>query len=195
MYRWKVAWLQGLIVDRVKSDEPDPGLRCKLLLYFCGRANHNRAVDVADAAAAVGGKKRKKANGYGYLTDVSLYGTLQTAEDDRIPAIAWNALETWLGQSFEGYNAPIEPEAIEGIAADLGITLDDWELTSDFLELHSKDQLAALVKEWKLKPPPARNAPVGWPAKRADLIAAILEAGAGVDAPKELATLKPVRLM
>jgi hypothetical protein len=69
-------------------------------------------------------------------------------------------------------------ELIEQLAEEMKIDVsEDWWLDQAFLELHTKDQLLALCKEWKWKGE--------WPEKRAELIAAMLEREAP-SAPKLL---------
>ncbi len=53
---------------------------------------------------------------------------------------------------FEGR----EPSAIDSLAGILGLDfVESWRVDQDYLELHTEEQLAALMRDWKIKTPTA----------------------------------------
>lgn len=182
LYRWKLRWLQGRIVELLPKLD-NGRLMLKFVLYFASRDDQyaKRRAELSDAIAKAGGK-RKTAGYHG--TDV--WASLSTLDLKQLPEAGGAALVSWLQHEFEGWRCDLEPKAIEGIAQDLGVDVaKDWTLTSDFLELHSKDQLAELAKEWKVE---LRG------TKRAEIIENLLADAANKKAPKELVKLKPISL-
>ena len=74
--------------------------------------------------------------------------------------------------------SPLSAEDVHSIADALGVDLrGEWKLDRDYLELHTKDQLAELAAEWKLKLEPG---------KRGEQVDALLELGRSMSAPKLL---------
>jgi hypothetical protein len=67
-----------------------------------------------------------------------------------------------------------------------------WKLTREFIELHNKARLRALVEEWDHAGLTARARAV---VQRGELIDVIMDFPDGVKCPRELLELKSVRLM
>ena len=88
----------------------------------------------------------------------------------------------WLEHcTFEGWQRTLSEIDLEGLATHLNIDWQrDWECDEAFLELHNKAQLAALLKEWKLKSIDAAN------GRRGDVIQKILLLDETLPMPKAL---------
>lgn len=73
----------------------------------------------------------------------------------------------------------------------LGIDFaSEWQLTREFLELHTKEQLQELCKEWRIADT-TRNRET---AKRTDIIDAMLAISSQPTLPKRLTKLKPTSI-
>eukprot|EP00913_Durusdinium_trenchii_P005645 g5263.t1 len=184
LYRWKIAWLQSLVVEKINEPEhADFELLTKFALYFALQdESSGRESELATAVKRAGGKIRRGSYG------LDAWKTLDSVaiESGGFSSVLADVVAQWCAHPFEGYRADLQPEAIEGMAKDLGIDVEtDWKLTREFLELHNKSQLAALAKEWKLE---LRG------GKRGENIDNLLEDAAEKPCPKAIAKLKPVLL-
>lgn len=113
---------------------------------------------------------------------------LAQATGERTEELLRDVLTRWLAHSFEGDHTVLPPIAVESFAAEAGISVDrDWALDADFLQIHTRAQLAELAREWKLKG--------DLPAKRGDAIQWLLQHAAKAKPPERLVKCKPVRLV
>jgi hypothetical protein len=182
LYRWKIAWLQRLVAERIERAEERLILR--LLLHFTVADGHaqDRAESLQRAIKAHGGKA--KGRGWPSLRGLSL---------DQPWKVARAAVLGWMQESFEGWRCNISPEQIEDVAGELAIKVkDEWKLTREFLELHNRAQLEKLIEEWNHAGLIGRARGV---AKRGELIDVIMDFPDGVKCPRELLELKSVRLV
>jgi ParB/RepB/Spo0J family partition protein len=108
-----------------------------------------------------------------------------------IPAIAMK----WFAHEYEGWRPTVAADDLVAIAQAAGVDLaKEWTLDEAFLELHSKDQLQELLREWKIGM--YFVTPTGAWDKRSDLIAGILRHAKAqkLKAPARLLKVKPVSL-
>lgn len=185
LYRYKVAWLVTKVKERIGLGKLTDPLLLKLLLTYCCAPDQNERDDgLQQAIEGHNGKTRK---GFG---DVS-YESLGSLPLDRISSVARSAVARWIEAPFDGWRPMLTPEDIEALARDLGVSFDEWVCDREFLELHSKDQLAALATEWK------RTVDYGVAGdKRGQKVDALLQANTNLrlPAPKELVNCKPIAL-
>lgn len=177
LYRWKIAWLQGLVVERMAT--ADYSLVLKALLHFAVvSARTRRYEELGDLIKGAGGKPPRSCVwiSVSAVADVAALGRAAACE--------------WLKHTFEGgYHADINPETIEAIANEMEIdVLREFRVTREFLELHTRDQLAKLAGEWKI---------IAIGEKRPAMIDSILAENTSrrLPAPVELLKLKPVSLL
>jgi ParB/RepB/Spo0J family partition protein len=187
LYGWKVLWLQERIAEKLAGCK-DAALVLKLVLSFaCQDQPTRRLGDLCDAVKELGGKRATSRRKYSSASDA--WCTLSTRPTTDALEIARLVLLRWVKHPPEpAYRTDMPSEDVEAIAAELGIDVaKDWTLDRSFLELHTKDQLAALAKEWGCGHIVTR-AHMG--AKRAALIDALLTDAAAAKCPKELLKVK-----
>ncbi len=177
LYRWKIQWLQKQIAAKIP--EIEDWLLFRLLLHFTVADDASRsAEDLFKSICKAGGVKPSKVNrGYRRHTLKSLVAL----DDVALRPVAVDLVQGWVQLDVEYCRAHMTAEDVESLAAAIGVDIGrDWKLTAEYLELHTKDQLFALAREWDLS----------FPAKtRGDLIKGIIKANPG-DCPSELLKIK-----
>ena len=177
LYHWKIQYLQGLIVEKIPTVKDDLILR--LLLHFTVQDSRNRSVtDLYDAISASKATDKQKRS---RRTHGDTIGDLVKLEDVAVRAVAVDLLQSWFKTELGGYRSHLTAVDIESMAVALKIDLaKEWKLTRDYLDLHTKEQLFSLAREWKL----AFHA-----SKRGELIDGILKANP-TTCPAELLKVK-----
>jgi ParB/RepB/Spo0J family partition protein len=186
LYRWKTAWLQGLVAERiVKADEL---LILRLLLHFCvAEGDRDRGEGLRTAIKTHVGKSPR---GESWMR-VDFWPSLQKLAGDLPWKVARSAVLAWVQDDFEGWHCHIDPEQIEDLARELGVEIKrEWKLTREFLELHNKAQLVKLIEEWNVV---ALSMASQECEKRGELIDCVLRHPA-LKCPSELLKTKAVRL-
>lgn len=179
--RYKVRWYQRQLLDTLDAhndgriEEPLEGHQIlRLLLYFCGAYGGSHSIlhdrhDLLSEVLSDFGIAESKGCG----RQENVWARVALIKDE---GQCWDVLEktlqTWLMRDpFSNYS-DTDPAALVGMAELLGADMArDWRCEEEFLELHTKDQLLALRKEWKIEAA-VTNAQSG---KRGDLIAAIFQ--------------------
>lgn len=204
LYRWKLSVLQSRISKRFADvgpgrldEQPIPFAEIVLqhLLWFCCQSDsdaaYRRRNELAAAIEDAGGRtKRDNAN---FVNTLDVFGslmTLQPGSEGRsdLFVMVCHTLSTWWQAPCEGYHRDVTPEAIEHAAEQLGISITDpWELTREFLELHSIAGLTDLAKEWKYQFGPKVSG-------KASMIAHLLKQCSDAPAPKCVTKMKAVKL-
>ncbi|MFT5092536.1 MAG: hypothetical protein ACI8P0_001596 [Planctomycetaceae bacterium] len=161
------------------------------LLYFCtnSESGGKRMADLMlsiEDADGVG----SETIGSGFDVFASL-ATLPQGEDRRATlfGVVCRTLSRWWMGSCVGHRPDVTPAAIEQAAEQLGISVtEDWELTEDFLHLHSMAELKTLAKGWAyesdVKPSDCTTT---------TLIGELLEWCSDKGPPKSISNLKPVK--
>ncbi len=143
---WKCAWYQEAIGQQLDHRKPSDGFLFKLLLFYSVTTdfgiNDFRGSRLAESVKTWGGKIR----GERYQFRANAWegiGSIQAAGKELAAT------------TLAGYvRIPIEHSAfshyqIGEIAKELAIDIEDeWKLTEDFLQLHTKPQLLDLAREW-----------------------------------------------
>ena len=108
--------------------------------------------------------------------------------DRQVAQVARRVVGQWCARDVADYRAPLRAQHVEAIAAAMFISIkEDWELTEEFLRLHNRAQLAALVKEWGLTGVDAGG-------KVGALIADLLARRDACPCPKEVLQVKGAQL-
>lgn len=181
LYRYYVGWYQAALLRRLDDpDEAPAAERVALWLLYQGTKNCEwrigRDGELSDALGLGGDRE--------LLEEVTDPDTV-----DRWEEVVYETAKRWLAHTFEGHHTDLAPDAVVRFAQASRIAIiADWKLDEDFLQLHSKDQLCELAKEWGIDDAAHEK------MKRGDLIADLLKAGADVHVPKRLEKPKPVSL-
>jgi ParB/RepB/Spo0J family partition protein len=188
LYRWKIAWLQTLLVDKLAAlpGADADAMILRLLLHFTMQDTDQRDAPEMRKAITDAGGQAKLCPG-SYAQTVQTIPSLLTVPDAKLRGVALDLLRKWLVMPTDGYGAHLQPTDIEALADALGVAVKrDWTLTEDYLQLHTTAQLLDLCKEWGLHllhgVSPAK-------LKRADIIKCILER-APKACPKEVLTVR-----
>lgn len=147
LYRYKVGWLQRFI-SQILPGASDVSV-WKLLLFFAVQDSRQRSpADLSAGVKEAGGQVKLRS---GYYRGADAWPTIASVPADQLGGVARQVLRHWVLHNCEDWRADLRPVDVEGIAAELGIEIErDWTLDRDFLELHSKAQLAALAEEWSV---------------------------------------------
>lgn len=173
--RYKTGWYQTAIAAAVREPKRiDGAAYLQILLWFAAasdwRGEREAALRTVLNDAFKVTMKRGAAN------ELAALNRPKAAELVRETIAAWAMLEP------KEFNAHWTPATIAALAGFLEIEIEkEWTIDGEFLALHSSEQLAPLVKEWKLA--------VDMKAKtRGELIDRILAAAAGkkLPTPREL---------
>lgn len=149
-----LGWLQKLILAHLDEQvgKIDPHVWIRIVLYFACETSKTwqRQQELEAIIKKHGGKVTRSGPGHQGRLFESL-SSIAIAEDFRLVIV--EACRAWVSHSFEPpYQADLQPEVLTTLAGEFGIELDShWACEREFLELHSKDQLQALAKEWKIK--------------------------------------------
>lgn len=187
IYRYKVAWLQRRILERLQDEMYSVSIDflVRWVLWFA--CQHENAGKREDELEEILGKGLGKLLAAGHL-------------DSSIASMPLRkTLAAWCTHSFEGYRTDFPPATVEAFAENAGIDLaKEWRLDEEFLELFTKGGLIQLVEEWKL----GMYFIVGTAIetmKRGEIIAKVLELekaskSKGMKPPKCLLKVKEVSL-
>lgn len=180
IYRYYMGWLQSQIQERVTHlGEED------LLRWLGGLAvnpaggTKERVTTLAKAIATVYGKKPDKTPPSSNAWDLFLELPGHILDD-----IIEQWICEWAKLECRSWSTDANPAAIEGFARLLGVDLSKWVCDVEFLELHTVEQLGALVREWKLQIKATT---------KSDLITAIMDK-TGLVVPSYLKKVVPCRL-
>ena len=173
---YKVNWHQKRIVERmtqaVETDATmDSAVATRLLLYFaCGPGGFGRYQELEDVIIKAAGKPRRKRHGL-IARNKSLWDQIASIDSDSEPTIARNVLCEWLKHNPESSQPDLRARDVPAIAELLGVDFaKEWRLDEEFLQLHNKDQLLALMRDWKI----LADKTAAEKTKRSDLIASAL---------------------
>jgi ParB/RepB/Spo0J family partition protein len=201
LYRYRLAWLQGRISQIITQASLWQCLYHLLAWCSGGSLDHSakadRARELGECIIAAGGAE--KCCRFEYCTSIDVWKSLATlpspkgqgSSDGKILNVARDALSRWCRHSFEGWHPKLKPDFLEAAATDLGIDMaKEWRCDEAFLELHSREQIAELWRDWKL------DGSLPEAATKAGAIKLLLikVSGKQMHFPKCLAKLKPVRL-
>lgn len=186
LYRYRVAWLQSAIAERL--DEAPVPLLLKLLLFFGSRndGNSQRSGDLFAMIEQCGGKRSTSRDGF--LPD--MWPSLTSLPLEQMERLAREALKRWVAQPVIGYYCPLHYLDVEAIAAELGVDIQaTWSVSEEFLLLHTVDQLKPLIAEWRLDPRELGKT-------RSQIAASILDRAGStrLPCPRELVKCKPVEI-
>lgn len=152
LHRWEIRWLQRAIVARV--DRFDDELLLRLLLFFTvthnvyGSPDNDRREGLRSALRGAKAKLGKQ------VWDFDPWGSLGSVTG-HVRGVALAAVKAWLAHNME-LSCDIDDELVESLAVELKIDRrEEWKQLSggaleSFLQLHAKDQLAALADEWEV---------------------------------------------
>lgn len=185
LYRYKLAWLQKALAQRLVADSlPPEAIVLRLLLHFtvATQQRMSRDEELIDAAVAHGGLKTSR------RFEAISFEELRAVDPAKLWNVARAALAAWVQHEPEGWHVAFGPDQIEALASELGIDLKkEWRVDQQFLELHTRDQLGKLAGEWKV---------IAIGEKRSEAIKSLLAQNANtrLPCPKELLDVKAVRL-
>lgn len=150
--RYYCGWLQRMCLLELESLlTMNDAIWQKLAAWFAVQPGPDRRLqELAKTVTEMGGREKQKGSGYYSRRDA--WATLDTLKCvmDCDEALQRACLK-WVAHEFEGYNADVKPHMLQGLAAELEVGLQShWRCDREFLELHTKDQLGALAKEWKI---------------------------------------------
>lgn len=181
VWRYYVDWHQKELLKRL--DDPEsapPAEQVALWLIYQGAQRFDYSNDRAPELAKALGLRRDGDS----LSEIADPATHSNRWDE----VVLETAKLWLSHRFEGSSTDLKPATIVAFAKAAGVEIDQqWSLDAEFLELHNKDQLMALAKEWKVDYAAKEN------AKRSDLITLLL-ACKSVKAPKSLQKPKEIGL-
>jgi len=180
VYRYYMGWLQSQIQERaVHLTDEDLFRWVGGLAVNPAGGTKERVTSLAKAIAKVYGKHPDKTPPTSQAWDLFLELPGHYLSD-----IFTEWVCEWARLECRSWSTDANPAGIIGIARLLGIDLGKWQPDQEFLELHTVEQLGALVREWKL--------PIKATTK-SDLIAAILDK-TGLTVPSYLKKVVPCRL-
>lgn len=180
VYRYYMGWLQSQIQERaVHLTDEDLFRWVGGLAVNPAGGTKERVTALAKAIAKVYGKHPDKTPPTSQAWDLFLELPGHYLSD-----IFTEWVCEWARLECRSWSTDANPAGIIGIARLLAIDLSKWQPDQEFLELHTVEQLGALVREWKL--------PIKATTK-SDLIAAILDK-TGLAVPSYLKKVTPCRL-
>ncbi len=182
LYRWKIAWLQGLCSARLLAASDATVLRW-LLFYAVRDDARGREDSFRKACHEFNAKDERH---------------LEKLDQKQLCRLGVMALQAWVQHDIENYHAGISPDDVERLADELQVDVaTEWKLTEEFLQLHTKDQIVELLKEWKWHGAANDKCIYGDPTRK-DLIISIMRDSAQPNmkapCPREVLKCKPVRL-
>lgn len=194
IYRYKIAWLQQRILQRLKDEMYSVPIEflVRWVLWFACRGDN--AYHREEELQKIVGKGIEKLLAAGDFNSSIASSPLR------------KILILWCSHEFEGWRTDFKPATVEAFAENAGVDLaKEWRLDEAFLELFTKDGLIELVEEWKLGQyfiERKKGAIVGSSTlegmKRGEIIAKILGLAAasknGFKPPKCLLKVKEVSL-
>jgi len=185
LYLYKLRWLQQRCADRLLAPErSSEGLLLKLLLHFTTRHSYsNREEELCDTINGFGGRNLKN----DHRTD--LLRSMQTLADEKLWPTIRAVLAKWIQHDADSWHGDFHSPEIEALAKELKVSIEkEWRLDRTFLELHSKDQLCALLEDWGIG-----CTGLDGGQKRSELIA-VIENANPKKCPRELLDLKPMKV-
>lgn len=174
IFVWRTRWYQTQLAERLaKSSDLSLLIRCALHFAVAGEYL-DRQGELRGALEKFGGKpggKRRK----GYTSAEDVWKGLCSVPATKTTDLLRSLLVTWWQHDAEGYHTDVDPDDVADLAEELGVDLKKhWTVTSDFLELFTKDQLWALATEWGVTSNKAWIA-AGKKEKRTEVIDALLK--------------------
>lgn len=162
LYTLKIQWLQAEIVQRLQQADIIT-LTWHLVAWSAIGKREGASAAIGDASIAAGGRQRAgsaNANGtdvwktLGTVMSISV-STPRERVADEIPTpqvlLLRELLRRWYSADLTKWSRPVDEQFIESAAAHLDVGfLKSWVLTREFLEIHTKEQLLAQMREWKL---------------------------------------------
>jgi ParB/RepB/Spo0J family partition protein len=195
LYRFRVGWHQAMCRHAIAFDDGCTEDQLIALLLFVG----STSCESSTRRGLLQKFTKSKGTG-GYQPEFSnlLAALMSRAEERTIRSVMTDLLYEMLDAKFTGYHNVMEPAEIEALAECLGISIsNDWSTSFDdgaacadlwdgFCDLWSKDQMLALLDEWKIKRPEKADS-----MKRSELAKLL---SAAKPCPKAILNAKPVRL-
>lgn len=190
LYRWRTSWYQAMCRAEVVEENVSSNEKLALMLFLSGQNGNSRRIETLSKATKI------KAVTYTGNTNEKLLSGLQDSKDP--DALMSTVLIQELSAPFDRYDSTLLPEEIHALAAAWKISIEsDWivsfeddmpckALWQDFCDLWSKDQILALLDEWKITRPPRAES-----MKRSELVK-LLRKDKGC--PAAIAKAKAVRL-
>ena len=168
LYVWKLSVLQSSIAARLANvtsarlDVQPMGLAefvLQQLVWFCSQSDKTgagrRMAETMDAIRESGGEAVTSSEGDSTLDHVlQSLATIGEGRDGESPLFVaiCRTLGKWWLHSCEDRNSDMTPDTVEYAARQLGFDIvEQWQLSRDFLTIHSLDELKALAKEWSYK--------------------------------------------
>lgn len=159
-------WVQRTAAARCEAMSDDKTIR--LLIAFAAMNDRgSRKEELFDLISVHGGKRvESKFHGRGWTLPLL---SLMTVEGKKLLDLARKAIAGWLQHDVEGYETALDRDELPALVELFGIDLaKEWRVDEEFLQLHTKAQLAAFWTDWKIK--------ADMPEKRGDVVAAIMAA-------------------
>gem|GEM_PF-4705778 len=184
--RYLVGWYQGRIAAMF-GELTDTQLMDYTLHFVAadGHIDRLRSIEAKADEFQPASKRKGQASTTGWPLDA----WRKIPEDDRRDA--WVAmLCEWICSTTEGYRRMVRPQDVLMVANDFGVSLDEWTVTHEFLELHTSAQLLALCEEWGHYAGPPKEC-----SKRGDMLAWIGKVCGDKPAPKVLRALNVAGLL
>lgn len=197
VYRFKIAWLQSMVNSKLAQATDQQLL--KLLLYFSTQPNlHLRDETLVDGL----GLERER---YGMPPEKMLGGVLQITDGNAWEVVR-DCVANWVSSPFDASRTDVPPAVIEVLAKEFNVDAKrDWAksfvegapcegILENYIQLLTKDQLAELMKEWKLSYFPAGDAAETRAiatAKRGDLVEFLATSGIGKPCPAAVIDVEP----
>jgi ParB/RepB/Spo0J family partition protein len=182
VYRWYISWLQGKILDRVQAGGFDEEMRLIWLIALSTAADGGSMPRLELLSA--GSEAPFEDTPWAYHERWKfVYGL----DRGKIGKTLQNWFEAWCKLPAKSSGTDAHPAVIEILGRELGIdVLKQFQVTEEFLKLHSIEQLQILGKEWCLT--------IAQKAKKADWVGMCLKESASCSCPTELKNVKAVAL-
>lgn len=140
LFRYKVAWLQRSLVDRLSDSERQPSFNTLVgwVTFFAATPEgvHSRNMVFEEKLSTVDD-----------LTDTTQ--VMRSIAKRDLQALLIDLLRQWVSLGFDGNCPDIHPETILALADQAGIDIKkEWQLDREFLEIHTRAQLDEIAAEW-----------------------------------------------
>ena len=196
VYRFKIAWLQSMVNSKIAKATEQQLL--KLLLYFSAGPNlFLRSESILEGL----GVERQ----YGLPLEEMLGGVLKITGGNTWEVVR-ACMANWVSSPFDASRTDVPPAVIEVLAKEFDVDPKrDWAksflegapcegMLEHYIQLLTKDQLSALMTEWKLSYFPAGDAAETRAianAKRGDLVEFLATAGINKPCPVAVIDVEP----
>lgn len=188
LYRYQVAWYQNALRPRIKELTPEQVL--VLILTFSMLHQDSERTTRFNLACknAVKGKGLTLSS----YADGLRWKEMLTIDRAQLPKILVEFLQLWCDMEARSFAGDGHPLAYEMLAREMGIDFaQQWTIDTDFLKLHTVEQLIDLMDEMKIARPDSTL------TKKSEFVDHIFEKRATKGSkglPACLAKLKPVTL-